>query len=89
MAPEQNNGQPCTQSDLYAIGPTLIFLLTGRNPADFIELTPDGYRFNLASIPTISPQLQALIAKVTQRRASDRYLTAADLADALSSIGGR
>ncbi len=89
MAPEQNNGQPCTQSDLYAIGPTLIFLLTGRNPADFIELTPDGYRFNLSSIPTISPQLQALIAKVTQRRASDRYQTAAELADALRSIGGR
>jgi serine/threonine protein kinase, bacterial len=87
MAPEQNNGQPCTQSDLYAIGPTLIFLLTGRNPADFIELTPDGYRFNLASIPTISPQLQALIDRVTQRRARDRYLTAADLAKALQEIG--
>jgi serine/threonine protein kinase, bacterial len=88
MAPEQNNGQPCTQSDLYAIGPTLIFLLTGRNPADFIELTPDGYRFNLASVPAISPQLQALIDRVTQRRARDRYLTAADLATALQAIGG-
>ena len=87
MAPEQNNGQPCTQSDLYAIGPTLIFLLTGRNPADFIELTPDGYRFNLTSIPTISPQLQALIDRVTQRRARDRYQTATDLIMALRSIG--
>ena len=28
-APEQERGQPLTQSDLYAIGPTLIFLLTG------------------------------------------------------------
>ena len=57
MAPEQNNGQPCTQSDLYAIGPTLIFLLTGRNPAEFLELQPDGYRFNVSSIPTITPQV--------------------------------
>jgi serine/threonine protein kinase, bacterial len=83
MAPEQNSGKPCTQSDLYAIGPTLIFLLTGRNPADFLELQPDGYRFKLSSIPTITPPVQILIDKVTQRRASDRYLTAGDLAQAL------
>ena len=86
MAPEQNSGQPCTQSDLYAIGPTLIFLLTGRNPADFIELQPDGYRFNLAAVPTITPELQILIDKVTQRRARERYLTAADLAQALQKL---
>lgn len=89
MAPEQNNGQPCTQSDLYAIGPTLIFLLTGRNPADFIELTPDGYRFNLSSIPSIPPQLQAFITKITQRRPRDRYQTAAEAIAALQAIGGK
>ncbi len=86
MAPEQNNGQPCTQSDLYAIGPTLIFLLTGRNPAEFLELQPDGYRFKLASISTITPPVQSLIDKVTQRRSQDRYLTASDLAQALKLI---
>jgi serine/threonine protein kinase, bacterial len=87
MAPEQNSGQPCTQSDLYAIGPTLIFLLTGRNPADFLELQPDGYRFNVSAVPMITPELQALIDKVTQRRSIDRYPTAADLAQALKGIG--
>ena len=86
MAPEQNNGQPCTQSDLYAIGPTLIFLLTGRNPADFLELNPDGYRFNVSSVSQVTPQLQALIDKVTHRRPLDRYHTAADLAQALRQI---
>jgi serine/threonine protein kinase, bacterial len=85
MAPEQNNGQPCTQSDLYAIGPTLIFVLTGRNPADFLELQPEGYRFNLTEIPQISPSLQAIIDRVTQRRPRDRYQTAAELAQALRS----
>jgi serine/threonine protein kinase, bacterial len=86
MAPEQNKGQPCTQSDLYAIGPTLIFLLTGRNPAEFLELQPDGYRFNLSSIPAITPPIQSLIDKVTQRRVRDRYLTASDLAQALKLV---
>jgi serine/threonine protein kinase, bacterial len=86
MAPEQNNGKPVTQSDLYAIGPTLIFLLTGRNPSEFIELQPDGYRFNLAVIPSITPTMQALIDKVTQRRSSDRYLTAGELIQALREV---
>jgi serine/threonine protein kinase, bacterial len=86
MAPEQNSGQPCTQSDLYAIGPTLIFLLTGRNPADFIELHPDGYRFNVSTEPMMTPALQALIDKVTQRRVRDRYPTATDLAQALRKL---
>lgn len=86
MAPEQNNGQPCTQSDLYAVGPTLIFLLTGHNPAEFLELQPDGYRFNLASIPAITPPVQSLIDKVTQRRSQERYLTASNLAQALRLV---
>jgi serine/threonine protein kinase, bacterial len=87
MAPEQNNGQPCTQSDLYAIGPTLIFLLTGRNPADFLELQPDGYRFNVVDVPSIPPQLRAIIDRVTARRVRDRFQAAGELAQALQGIG--
>jgi serine/threonine protein kinase, bacterial len=86
MAPEQNNGQPCTQSDLYAIGPTLIFLLTGRNPTDFLELQPDGYRFNISQVPSITPKLRSIIDKVTQRRTRDRYQTAVELAQALRDL---
>ncbi|PSB59522.1 FHA domain-containing serine/threonine-protein kinase [Chamaesiphon polymorphus] len=86
MAPEQNSGKPVTQSDLFAIGPTLIFLLTGRNPADFIQLLPDGYRFDLSSVPLVSPQMQATIDKVTQRRPIDRYQTAAELAQDLRKL---
>jgi serine/threonine protein kinase, bacterial len=87
MAPEQNNGQPCTQSDLYAIGPTLIFLLTGRNPADFLELQPDGYRFNVVDVPSIPPKLRAIIDRVTARRVRDRFQTAGELAQALQGVG--
>ncbi len=86
MAPEQNKVQPCTQSDLFAIGPTLVFLLTGRNPTDFLELQPGGYRFNIAHLPSVTPALQALIDKVTQRRPQDRYQTAAELAQALQAV---
>jgi serine/threonine protein kinase, bacterial len=83
MAPEQNSGQPCIQSDLYAIGPTLIFLVTGRNPHEFIELDADGYRFNLDRIPTFTKQIKSAIARVTRAKVGDRYATARELALAL------
>jgi serine/threonine-protein kinase len=86
MAPEQNNGQPCTQSDLFAIGPTIVFLLTGHNPTEYIELTADGYRFNISHLPDVPPALQSLIDRVTQRQPRERYQTAAELAQALQEL---
>ena len=82
-APEQDRGQPLTQSDLYAVGTTLIFLLTGESPLKFYGKSDQGYGFNLDSIPTITPELQSVILQATQYRARDRYQTARDLAQAL------
>ncbi len=85
MAPEQNQGKPVVQSDLYAIGPTIIFLTTGRNPNEFLQLTKDGYQFNLSNIPTITPAVAKLINKVTADRVIDRHSTALDLSQALAN----
>lgn len=84
-APEQNRGEPLIQSDLYAIGATLIFLLTGESPQKFYRLLPDGYGFNIASDPRIPPEVAATITQVTQPRPSDRYSSAIELAEALRS----
>jgi serine/threonine protein kinase, bacterial len=86
MAPEQNQGKPVIQSDLYAIGPTIIFLTTGRNPGEFLQLTKDGYQFNLGNVPTITPKVAHLIQHVTAQRVIDRYPTALDLAQALAQL---
>jgi serine/threonine protein kinase, bacterial len=86
MAPEQNNGQPCTQSDLFAIGPTIVFLLTGHNPTAYIEFVGNSYRFNISHLPNVPPALQSLIDRVTQRLPRDRYQTAAELATALYDV---
>ena len=83
-APEQERGQPVTQSDLYAIGPTLIFLLTGETPLKFYRRNPD-YRFVLESVPTITPQLRAVIERVTEPLPGERYATAKKLASALAA----
>ncbi|MBD2529639.1 protein kinase [Nostoc flagelliforme FACHB-838] len=84
-APEQERGQPLTQSDLYAIGPTLIFLLTGENPFKYYRQRGRNFRFDVAKVPTISSQLRDVIDRVTEPLPRDRYQTARELATALAA----
>ncbi|MEH2235265.1 protein kinase domain-containing protein [Nostoc sp.] len=84
-APEQERGQPLTQSDLYAIGPTLIFLLTGENPFKYYRQRGRNFRFDVAKVPTISSQLRDVIDRVTEPLPRDRYQTANELAAALAA----
>lgn len=81
-APEQDRGQPMTQSDLYAVGPTLLFLLTGESPQKYYRRKGLNYRFQVSGIPSVTPQLARVIEKVTEPKASDRYQTAQELAKA-------
>nr|MDJ0772353.1 serine/threonine protein kinase [Mastigocoleus sp. MO_167.B18] len=83
-APEQERGQPLTQSDLYAIGPTLIFLLSGENPFKFYRRRGNCFRFDLSSIPTFTNKLKKVIDRTTEPLPRDRYQTAKELANALS-----
>lgn len=82
-APEQNQGNPCPQSDLYAIGVTLIFLITGRSPLEFYTQLNHGYGFDIQNVPAIPPILRNLINKLTQIQPSDRPQTALEVAQAL------
>ncbi|MEH1933137.1 MAG: FHA domain-containing serine/threonine-protein kinase [Nostoc sp.] len=84
-APEQERGQPLTQSDLYAIGPTLIFLLTGENPFKYYRQRGRNFRFDVAKVPTISSQLRDVIDRVTEPLPRARYQTAKELAAALAA----
>ena len=85
-APEQERGQPLTQSDVYAIGPTLIFLLTGENPLKFYRQKGRNFRFDVKGIPTITNQLRQVIECVTEPLPRDRYHTAQELAQALKAV---
>ncbi|HEY9811232.1 MAG TPA: protein kinase [Halomicronema sp.] len=84
-APEQNRGQPLTQSDLYAIGPTLIFLLTGQSPHQYQGRRGQEYRFNVENVPTITPKLRSVIDRVTEPKPTNRYQTARELSKALAA----
>jgi len=84
-APEQDRGQPLPQSDLYAIGPTLIFLLTGEGPQKFYGKLARGYGFKLNNIPTIAPKLRETILRTTAANPGERFQTAQQLAQALAA----
>jgi serine/threonine-protein kinase len=82
-APEQDRGKPVTQSDLYAIGPTLIFLLTGESPQKFYGQRGRTFGFNVEKIPTIAPKLRSVILRTTEPKVENRYPTAKKLIEAL------
>lgn len=81
-APEQELGHPQIQSDFYAVGATLIFLLTGKNPNKFYCDRGQGERLQIPDLPLTDP-LRAVIAQATKPKPGDRYATARDLAAAL------
>jgi serine/threonine-protein kinase len=72
-SPEQHLGQACTQSDLYAIGPTLIFLLTGQNPLKYLQPQGKEYNFVLTGVPNMSENLAKIITKTCQVQLKNRY----------------
>jgi serine/threonine protein kinase, bacterial len=84
-APEQSQGRALTQSDLYSIGPTLIFLLTGKNPLRFIKREGKEYRFDVGAIAEIPDRVKLLIQRVTSLNPSHRFQTAQELISALQS----
>jgi serine/threonine-protein kinase len=87
-APEQIQGKPVIQSDLYAIGACLIYLLTGDSPQRYCRKTRQGYRLLLEDCTVIDPPLRAVIERATELNPGDRYPTARALAQALQACLG-
>lgn len=67
LPPEQFRGKPCPASDIYALGGTLHFLLTGMAPEPLATASP------IALVPAIDPELSQLVSKCTQTDLSERY----------------
>jgi Protein kinase domain len=81
-APEQANGQLVPQSDIYAVGVTLIYLVTGKKLQEFQDQNRLNQDFNLENIPIPTP-LKEVISRATQYQVSDRYQTIKELMEPL------
>lgn len=80
MAPEQVRGKASLSSDLYALGGTIFFWLTGRDP------TPLSVSHPRLVLPGISEATDELVSRLTGFEARDRYSTAADALAAVRAI---
>lgn len=70
MAPEQLRGKASTLSDIYALGGTLHYLLTAKDPEPLSESSPRELR------PDVPEALDKMILRLTSMEESDRPQTA-------------
>jgi serine/threonine-protein kinase len=83
MPSEQAAGRPLYSSDLYSLGLTAIYLLTGKQPQE-LETDPRNgeivwYRY----AANISPTLKSILDKAIAYHPRDRFATATEMLDAL------
>lgn len=71
--PEQEQGQAVPQSDFYALGRTLIYLLTAKHPTDSGIYNSFSNEFNWrTAVPQLSPRFAQLLDRMISPRAMDR-----------------
>ncbi|MDJ0569597.1 MAG: serine/threonine-protein kinase [Pleurocapsa sp. MO_192.B19] len=75
---EQMRGKAVKQSDFYALGGTIIFLLTARNPLDFYNPQKDRIEWADA-VKNISPEFVNLIDSMMSSFPAGRPKTARDI----------
>lgn len=86
VAPEQQAGEAIPQSDLYALGTTLIYLLTGKEPDAFYRLGDHQQCFELKGVSSISTDMTILIQKLTHPDPNQRFESAAAAVEALQIL---
>jgi serine/threonine protein kinase, bacterial len=82
-APEQEQGFAQVQSDLYSIGASLLFLITGQSPDQICPIAGQLQLKELMRIPQITPSLAAVIHHLMQEDPNNRYPDARSLKQAL------
>lgn len=85
MSVEQAAGKPIYSSDLYSLGLTAIYLLTGKLPQE-LEIDPQTGEFIWHQYTAnINPNLVAVLDRSIKSHPKDRYSTARQMLDALQT----
>lgn len=83
---EQLDDQGSVESDLYALGATLVYLLTGKEPDTFFRLGDDTFQLHVKDLPNVSPEAASIIQRLTHPQPRQRFKSAADVINVLQSL---
>ncbi len=86
MAVEQVAGRPVYASDLYSLGLTAIYLLTGKLPQNLPADPETGEIVWVEFAGNISPSFAGILDKAIKSNTGDRFLSAKEMLAALTSI---
>ncbi len=78
---EQCQGEPEVRSDIYALGATMHYLLSGRPPVPF------KFPAIRSLHPEVSVEMEAVLEKALKLHAHERYQSAREMREALEGIG--
>jgi serine/threonine-protein kinase len=84
MPSEQMAGRPVFSSDLYSLGLTAIYLLTGKQPQQLDSNPMTGKVLWQEYVPNGSPDFATVIDRAIQPYANQRFAAAEDMAIALT-----
>ncbi|MFN8549848.1 MAG: serine/threonine-protein kinase [Candidatus Obscuribacterales bacterium] len=79
LPPEQFRGKATDQSDLYAFGATLFYVLTGQDPEPISQSNPSNVKAE------ITTQLNEIVKRATALNLKDRFKSAEEIEAALLS----
>ncbi|MGL6342060.1 MAG: serine/threonine protein kinase [Waterburya sp.] len=85
IPPEQEAGKSVFASDLYSLGLTTIYLLTGKNPAEFPVDIHTKKPLWYQEIPELKVHLRRVIERAICPDMSDRFTSAEEMLKALKS----
>ncbi len=85
MPPEQNHGSPTYSSDIYALGKTALYGLTGKSPIELEEFeTNEAITWQYTT--HFSPKLVKILKKMTSPKIAERYNSAQEVMQDLKPL---
>ncbi|HHP7245542.1 MAG TPA: protein kinase domain-containing protein [Elainellaceae cyanobacterium] len=88
-APDQLEINASPAVDLYSLGPTFAYLLTGQSPVSFCHDGIQGHQFCAESIPAGSSGITNIIRKLTHSSMEHRYPSISAVVDDLRGVAAQ
>jgi serine/threonine protein kinase len=85
MPIEQMQGRPRLSTDIYALGFTVLYLLSGRLPADLINVATGDVEWS-DLVPILSPELRGILETATAQMPDGRFKSVRHMHDEIRQL---